>query len=101
MPVIFVLFILAPLLAGILLEYLAFRLTMARRRWLRALPPLVWVLLTGLTALGRWRVWGSSTVSPLTQILFVPGLPAFFALIGLLLGWRLWVRLWGPRVIRE
>ena len=38
---------------------------------------------------------------PLAQLLFVPGLPALGAAVGLLLGWRLWKRLWGPRVIRD
>ena len=33
------------------------------------------------------------------QLLFVPGLPALGGFVGLLLGWRLWKRLWDPRVI--
>ena len=49
---------------------------------------------------GRAGVWESDQ-SPLTQLLFVPGLPALFALLGLLAGWRLWKRLWGPRVVKD
>ena len=44
------------------------------------------------TSVGRAGVWESDQ-SPLTQLLFVPGLPALFALLGLLAGWRLWKRL--------
>ena len=51
-------------------------------------------------AVGRAGVWESDQ-SPLTQLLFVPGLPALFALLGLLAGWRLWKRLWGPRVVKD
>ena len=98
---ILVLFAALPLGAGVILEYLACRLTMARRKWVRAAPPLAAAALTAAVALGRYRVWGESDVSPLTQLLFVPGLPALFGFLGLLLGWRLWNRLWGPRVIRD
>ncbi|MFQ7452979.1 MAG: hypothetical protein ACLRNQ_17970 [Flavonifractor plautii] len=50
--------------------------------------------------MGRAGVWESDQ-SPLTQLLFVPGLLALFALLGLLAGWRLWKRLWGPRVVKD
>ena len=86
MPIIIGIFCALPFLAGLIAEYLVCRLT--RRRW--------WKLLTAAVAVGRAGVWESDQ-SPLTQLLFVPGLPALFALLGLLAGWRLWKRLWGPR----
>ena len=66
----------------------------------KLLPPAAAVLITVLVALGRLSLWESEH-SPVTQLLFVPGVPAFFALLGMLLGWRLWKRLWGPRVVGE
>ena len=62
--------------------------------------PAAVVALTAAVAVGRAGVWESDQ-SPLTQLLFVPGLPALFALLGLLAGWRLWKRLWGPRVVKD
>lgn len=106
MPIIIGIFCALPFLAGLIAEYLVCRLT--RRRWWKLLPPAAAVALTaavavGLTAavaVGRAGVWESDQ-SPLTQLLFVPGLPALFALLGLLAGWRLWKRLWGPRVVKD
>ena len=37
----------------------------------------------------------------MTQLLFVPGLPAAFALLGAFLGWKLWKTLWSPRVVKD
>lgn len=65
-----------------------------------AASPAAAVALTAAVAVGRAGVWESDQ-SPLTQLLFVPGLPALFALLGLLAGWRLWKRLWGPRVVKD
>ncbi|UQT49586.1 hypothetical protein M5E87_07470 [Flavonifractor plautii] len=64
-----------------------------------AASPAAAVALTAAVAVGRAGVWESDQ-SPLTQLLFVPGL-ALFALLGLLAGWRLWKRLWGPRVVKD
>ena len=50
-------FLLLPALLGLIAEYAACRLTMARRRWLRLLPPLLLAALTALTAAWRYRVW--------------------------------------------
>ena len=91
MPIIIGIFCALPFLAGLIAEYLVCRLT--RRRWWKLLPPAAVVALTA-------AVWESDQ-SPLTQLLFVPGLPALFALLGLLVGWRLWKRLWGPRVVKD
>ena len=93
-------FLLLPALLGLIAEYAACRLTMARRRWLRLLPPLLLAALTALTAAWRDRGWAAPEAPP-PPLLFLPGLPALGAAVGLLLGWRLWKRLWGPRVIRD
>ena len=98
MPIIIGIFCALPFLAGLISEYLVCRLT--RRRWWKLLPPAAAVALTAAVAVGRAGVWESDQ-SPLTQLLFVPGLPALFALLGLLAGWRLWKRLWGPRVVKD
>lgn len=50
---------------------------------------------------GRWRLWQSQQISPLTQILLFPGVPALFALLGMALGWRIFRRRWRPRVVEE
>ena len=86
------------LLAGLIPEYLVCRFT--RRKWWKVLPPLAVAAITALVTAGRLSVW-ESDVSPVTQLLFVPGVPAAFALLGTLLGWRLWKRLWGPRVVKD
>lgn len=99
MPIILIGFVLIPLLVGTLAAYLTFRLTMRRRKWIRPLPPIFVILITTLIGVHRYRLWGEGDVSPLTQLLFVPGLPALSLLIGMLFGWRLWRRWWGPKVI--
>lgn len=67
---------------------------------MEAASPAAAVALTAAVAVGRAGVWESDQ-SPLTQLLFVPGLLTLFALLGLLAGWRLWKRLWGPRVVKD
>lgn len=96
--IILVLFILVPLIAAALLEYVVCRFTV-RRGWKLA-PPLLGGVLVALVAYGRYQVW-SSDVPPWTQIIFMPGLPAVFLFLGFFLGWRLWRRFWRPRVIRD
>ena len=73
MPIIIGIFCALPFLAGLIAEYLVCRLT--RRRWWKLLPPAAAVALTAAVAVGRAGVWESDQ-SPLTQLLFVPGLPA-------------------------
>lgn len=93
MPIVIGMFFLLPLLLGLVLEYLCCRLP--RRRIWRALPPVLGVVLTVLVGVGRWSLWESETVSPVTQLLIFPGVPG----TALLLGWRLWRRIWRPRVL--
>ena len=98
MPIYIAIFCVLPLLAGLIPEYLVCRFT--RRKWWKVLPPLAVAVITALVTSGRLSVL-ESDVSPVTQLLFVPGVPAAFALLGTLLGWRLWKRLWGPRVVKD
>lgn len=98
MPIYIAIFCLLPLLAGLIPEYLVCRFT-KRPPW-KLLPPAAAVVIIVLVALGRLSLWESDR-SPVTQLLFVPGLPGCFALLGTFLGWRLWKWRWGPRVIWE
>ena len=70
-----------------------------RRIW-RALPPVLALVFAAAVGVGRWNMWEDETVSPLTQLVLFPGLPAVFLLLGCYLGWRLWKYLWTPRIIR-
>ena len=101
-----VLFTLVPLVLGAAAQYAAFRLTMRETgRWwrqlrlLRLAPALVSALLIWGIAAGRWQIWQSEEVSPLTQIIFFPGVPGVFLLLGLVLGWRAFRRRWDPRLV--
>lgn len=98
--VILIAFVLAPLGAGLVLEYLVCRLSMGHGRLWKLLPPVLAAALTGAVALGRYRVWASAE-SPLPTLLFVPGLPALLGFLGLLAGWLAWRRMWLPRVVRN
>ena len=50
----------------------------------------------------RYHGWSSGAdKAPWEQLLFIPGLPALGALFGAYLGWRLWKRLWLPRVVKD
>ena len=55
--VILIAFVLAPLGAGFVLEYLVCRLSMGHGRLWKLLPPILAAALTGAVALGRYRVW--------------------------------------------
>ena len=97
MPIIIGLFCLLPLGIGLVLEYLCCRLP--RRKVWRALPPVLGLLFVAVVGVGRWNIWTSEEVSPVTQLILFPGLPGLCLLIGCYLGWRLWKRIWCPRVI--
>ena len=70
-----------------------------RRKVWRALPPVLGLLFVAVVGVGRWNIWTSEKVSPVTQLILFPGLPGLCLLIGCYLGWRLWKRIWRPRVI--
>ena len=95
--IILILFALLPFFTAAGAEYLACRLF--KRKWQRILPPVIGILLLLAVGIGRYQVWSSKS-PPWTQLLFVPGLPAVFLLLGFWAGWRLWRRLWDPRVLK-
>ena len=97
MPIILAGFVLLPFLLGAVIQYAVCRFT-RRQRW-RVLPGLAAAVLALLIAAGRWNLWASEQVSPLTQVLFFPGLPALALLAGLFAGWRFWKWFWRPRVV--
>ena len=98
MPIYIAIFCLLPLLAGLVPEYLVCRFT---RRWpWKLLPPAAVVAIIALVAAGRLSLWESDR-SPVTQLLFIPGLPALGFFVGLFLGWKLYRWLWRPRIIRD
>lgn len=97
--IILVIFILIPFVLATAIEYAVCRFP--RRRWWRVIPPLAVAAVAAAVGVGRYNVWTSQNASPWTQLLFVPGLPALFAFLGFLAGWRLWRRLWRPRVVRD
>ena len=99
MPIVIGIFCLLPLGIGFVLEYLFCRIP-KRRIW-RALPPVLSVLFVGIVGVGRWNMWTSEEVSPITQLILFPGLPGIFLLVGGYLGWRLWTWFWRPRVIKR
>ena len=99
MPIVIGIFFLLPLGLALVVEYLCCRLP--RRRFWRALPPLLALVFTAVVLAVRVRTWQSQAVSPLTQLLLFPGVPGAALGLGCFLGWRLWRRLWTPRVIKD
>lgn len=99
MPILLLGFVLFPLVLGLAAEYLTCRFT--RRILLRAMPPAVGVLFAGLIAAGRWNMWRSEQVSAGTQLLLFPGLPGVCLLLGMYLGYRLWRKIWMPKIVRD
>lgn len=96
---ILVLLFVLPLAVALAVEYSFCRFP-KRRIW-RWLPPLLTGLGTILVTLYRYHGWSAGgEKAPIEQLLFIPGLPALGALLGLWLGWRLWRRLWLPRVVK-
>ena len=90
MPIVIGIFFLLPLFFGALAEYLCCRLP--RRRFWRFLLVALWV---------RIQNWESKDVSPLTQLIIFPGVPAVALLLGMYLGWRFWKYLWSPKIIDD
>lgn len=80
--------------AAIPAEYLFCRLP--RHRWWRWLLPGAALVFTAVGVLYRSHEWGVGV--PLETLLFFPGVPALGVLCGCLAGYRLWKRLWTPRV---
>lgn len=91
---------LIPLIGGFLLEFLVCQFTRKGSRLWKLLPPAGTVLVTVLLALYRLSLWESDD-SPVTQLIFIPGLPALVFFVGLFLGWRLYRWLWRPKIVQD
>lgn len=94
--IIAVIFIVIPFVLGFGTEYILCRLT-KRKLW-QGMVPMALVAGTAAVAWYRYEMW-SSEAAVWTQLLFVPGLPALAALLGVTAGWRLWRRRSRPRII--
>ena len=99
MPIVIGIFFFLPMGLALMGEYLCCRLP--RRRIWRALPPLLAVIFVLAALWVRLENWQSEEVSPLTQLILFPGVPGTALCVGCWLGWRLWKRLWTPRVIDD
>ena len=76
------------------IQYLCCRLP-RHREW-RWLPVGVTLAFALLGVLYRSYEWGEGV--PLETLLFFPGLPALALLCGCALGYRLWKKIWTPRI---
>ena len=91
---------LVPLVGGFLLEFLVCQFTRKGSKLWKLIPPVAAVLVTAAIVVHRLNLWEADT-SPVTQLLFIPGLPALGFFVGLFLGWKLYRWLWRPKIVRE
>ena len=99
MPIVIGIFFVLPLALAALAEYLCCRLP--RRRVWRLLPPVLAAVFVAAALWVRLDNWQSDTVSPATQLILFPGVPGGALALGCWWGWRIWRRLWTPRVIDD
>lgn len=96
---IFFLLFAIPMLVSLAAEYGVCRFP--RRRFWRWIPPLAITLAGAAVGLYRYHGWSDNgEKAPMEQLLFIPGLPLLGALLGLWLGWKVWKKLWSPRVVQ-
>ena len=91
---------LVPLVGGFLLEFLVCQFTRKGSKLWKLIPPVAAVLVTAAIVVHRLNLWEVDT-SPVTQLLFIPGLPALGFFVGLFLGWKLYRWLWKPKIVRD
>ena len=91
---------LVPLVGGFLLEFLVCHFTRKGSKLWKLIPPVAAVLVTAAIVVHRRTLWESDN-SPVTQLLFIPGLPALGFFVGLFLGWKLYRCLWRPKIVRD
>ena len=91
---------LVPLVGGFLLEFLVCQFTRKESKLWKLIPPVAAVLVTAAIVVHRLNLWESDN-SPVTQLLFIPGLPALGFFVGLFLGWKLYRWLWRPKIVRD
>lgn len=97
---IYLILALIPLAGGFLLEFLVCQFTRRGSRLWKLLPPAGGAAVTAAVVFHRLNLWESDN-SPVTQLIFIPGLPALGFFVGLWLGWRLYRRLWRPRIVKD
>ena len=91
---------LVPLVGGFLLGFLVCQFTRKGSKLWKLIPPVAAVLVTAAIVVHRLNLWEADT-SPVTQLLFIPGLPALGFFVGLFLGWKLYRWLWKPKIVRD
>ena len=91
---------LVPLVGGFLLEFLVCQFTRKGSKLWKLIPPVAAALVTAAIVVHRLNLWEADT-SPVTQLLFIPGLPALGFFVGLFLGWKLYRWLWKPKIVRD
>ena len=91
---------LVPLVGGFLLEFLVCQFTRKGSKLWKLIPPVAAILVTAAIVVHRLNLWESDN-SPVTQLLFIPGLPALGFFVGLFLGWKLYRWLWWPKIVRD
>ena len=91
---------LVPLVGGFLLEFLVCQFTRKGSKLWKLIPPVAAILVTAAIVVHRLNLWESDN-SPVTQLLFIPGLPALGFFVGLFLGWKLYRWLWRPKIVRD
>lgn len=91
---------LVPLVGAFLLEFLVCQFTRKGSKLWKLIPPVAAVLVTAAIVVHRLNLWEADT-SPVTQLLFIPGLPALGFFVGLFLGWKLYRWLWRPKIVRD
>jgi len=96
---IFLLLFAIPLAVAVLVEYCCCRFP--RRRLWRWVPPPLALAAAAAVGLHRYHGWSAGAEkAPWETLAFIPGLPAAGAFLGLWLGWRLYKRLWDPRIVK-
>ena len=91
---------LVPLVGGFLLEFLVCQFTRKGSKLWKLIPPVAAVLVTAAIVVHRLNLWEADT-SPVTQLLFIPGLPALGFFFFFFLGWKLYRWLWKPKIVRD
>ena len=97
---IFLILLAVPMIIGLVAEYAACRFP-KRRLWRGGPPPLTPLGALAVALYPHPRRGDGGGKAPWETLLFIPGIPALGAFLGLWLGWRLWKRLWLPRVVKE
>ena len=88
----------APAGVALVAEYLFCRIP--KKRFWRLVPPILVTLAAAIALWSRFHNWGEGQI-PIETLLFFPGVPVSGLALGLFLGWRLWHKVWDPRVVKD